>query len=293
MKKFILASILVTISLFTSCSNPNNDTTNQNEVQLNYSNLVDEKTQSEVFDILKDSTIKDENINDFLKKVNDYNKKVGKNNLSKDGFITINTQQVSYDEGKLLDMWNSKSNTTDEIPLGDLNCRLTSFELFKDYIISEDEFTGDTIDLMFDLDTIERNPLAKMNATDVKKFTNVFSAIPAEDTTDVKKHAETIKNEWSKRNVTFLKNSKVSLINVFLHYTDTKNLLAGHSGILIQDNNEFIFIEKYAPMLPYQVTKFKTKRDLSVYLLDRLNVYTDVNGSSPIIMENNELMELN
>ena len=43
----------------------------------------------------------------------------------------------------------------------DFNCRLTAFSIFKDYIKSEDKFTGDDTSLMFDMDAINNNPMSE------------------------------------------------------------------------------------------------------------------------------------
>ncbi len=80
----------------------------------------------------------------------------------------------------------------------DVNCRITAFRLFKDFINSNKKFTGDSIDLNVDLDTIMNNKDAKFSIKDVEKFINFFSAIPAKDTDDTIKISEQIKNEWKK-----------------------------------------------------------------------------------------------
>ena len=53
-----------------------------------------------------------------------------------------------------------------------------------------------------------------------------------------------------------------------------------------------VFVEKYGFELPYQITLFKNKEELKLYMTDRLK--TSFTGESqsydPIIMENNKLM---
>lgn len=124
----------------------------------------------------------------------------------------------------------------------DVNCRITAFRLFKDFINSNNKFTGDSIDLNVDLDTIMNNKDAKFSTKDVEKFINFFSAIPAKDTSDISKIAEQIKMS-GKRKISFKNNKNISIINGFLRYPETKNVFIGHTGICIKTKNGILFVE--------------------------------------------------
>lgn len=288
MKKRIICGMLSAALLVTGCTNSstgNND--KPNKVELAYSNLIDEKTQNEVKDILIENKIDKKQVEYFISNIKDYNATVGKLKTSKDGFTTIKSQQVPYDEEKIASIWQEKGYN-----YMDINCRLTSFILFKDYIKSQGKFEGDDIDLSMDLDTIKNNPIVKIGEDDTDKFTNLYSAIPVEKSTDINKHAEAIKAEWKKRNISFVENKNVSMINVFLNYAETNNVFVGHTGILVKTNDGLLFIEKYGVGTPYQVSKFKDREELRAYLMDRLYIHEADDGSSkPIIMENDELMK--
>lgn len=290
MIKRIIPLILSGILLMTGCTNNKSETNETVEsTKLTYSNLVDEKTQNEIRDILIENKIDKKQANYFIKLVKNYNEKSDINKLetSKEGFTSINTQQVPYDELYLNEKWD-----INELNYMDFNCRLTAFSIFKDYIKSEDKFTGDDTALIFDIDTINNNPMSEFSKEDVEKFTNLYSAIKVENTQDVNKHAEAIKKEWEKRKISFVDNKNVSMINVFLHAPEDSEVFVGHVGILLQTKDGLLFIEKYAPSLPYQISKFKNKSELKTYLMDRLDNDTSGNGSSkPIIMENNELIK--
>ncbi len=81
------------------------------------------------------------------------------------------------------------------------------------------------------------------------------------------------------------------MINVFLHSPEDKILFIGHSGILVEVKDGFLFIEKYGISLPYQVSKFKNKSQLKEYLMDRLDVNApSYKAAKPIIMENDKVM---
>lgn len=289
MIKRITSVILSSILLMTGCTN-NKSVTNETieQTKLTYSNLIDEKTQNEIRDILIENKIDKKQADYFIELVQNYNDKSDINKLetSKEGFTTINTQQVKYDEVYLDGKWD-----VNKLNYMDFNCRLTAFSVFKNYIKSESKFTGDSTSVMFDKDAINGNPMSKFSKEDTDKFINLYAGIKVENTQDVSKLAEAINKEWEKRKISFLDNKNISMINVFLHSPEDSEVFVGHAGILLQTKDELLFIEKYAPSLPFQVSKFKNKLELKKYLMDRLDNDTSGNGSSkPIIMENNDLI---
>ncbi|MBY2475516.1 DUF4300 family protein [Clostridioides difficile] len=260
--------------------------------KLIYSNMIDKKTQNDVKKVLEKNKVDKKDVDTFIKAINSYNKqqvKILQNNisLSKSGYSSTNAKQVPYDLEKLQDNWTKKFSD-----YMDVNCRITAFRLFKDFINSNKKFTGDSIDLSIDLDTISNNKDAKFSPKDVEKFINFFSAIPTKDTNDINKNAEQIKKEWKKRKISFKDNKNMSIISGFLRYPETKNVFIGHTGICIKTDKDILFIEKYGVTSPYQVTKFKSKKDVKNYMFNRLKM-TEGEGEllDPIIMENDKLMK--
>ncbi|EGT5271076.1 DUF4300 family protein [Clostridioides difficile] len=285
----ILSVVLVLSSILTIFAYSN---IKYNNNKLIYSNMIDKKTQNSVKEILKENKINEKDIDTFIKAVNNYNKlqvKILQNNIniSKSGYSSINAKQVPYNLEKLQDNWVKKFPD-----YMDVNCRITAFRLFKDFINSNKKFTGDSIDLNVDLDTIMNNKDAKFSTKDVEKFINFFSAIPAKDTDDTIKIAKQIKNEWKKRKISFKNNKNISIINGFLRYPETKNVFIGHTGICIKTKNGILFLEKYGVTSPYQVTKFKNKEDVKNYMFNRLKMSEgEIELPDPIIMENDKLMK--
>lgn len=290
MLKKIIPILLSTTLLFTGCSNGNiNQNSEKENIKLTYSNLIDDKTQNDIKNILIENKIDKKTSDYFIKLVRAYNEKSEIKNLytSNNGFTSINVQQVPYDEAELNEKWDYKNN----INYMDFNCRITAFTLFKDYIKSNSKFSGDDTTLILDIDAIENNPLSEFTKEDKDKFINLYGAIKAENTQDIQKHVDEIKKEWKNRKISFIKNKNVSMINVFLHDPEDEILFVGHSGISVKTKDGLLFIEKYGFSLPYQVSKFKDKAELKEYLMDRLDIDTSGNGSAkPIIMENDELM---
>ena len=271
MLKKIIPILLSTTLLFTGCSNGNiNQNSEKENIKLTYSNLIDDKTQNDIKNILIENKIDKKTSDYFIKLVRAYNEKSEIKNLytSNNGFTSINVQQVPYDEAELNEKWDYKNN----INYMDFNCRITAFTLFKDYIKSNSKFSGDDTTLIFDIDAIENNPLSEFTKEDKDKFINLYGAIKAENTQDIQKHVDEIKKEWKNRKISFIKNKNVSMINVFLHDPEDEILFVGHSGISVKTKDGLLFIEKYGFSLPYQVSKFKDKAELKEYLMDRLDV---------------------
>ncbi|MCC0644833.1 MULTISPECIES: DUF4300 family protein [unclassified Clostridioides] len=292
MRKNLLIAILSVVLVLSSMLTIFAYSTIKDNNRLVYSNMIDKKTQNQVKNVLEENRVDKKNIDIFIKSVRSYNKlqiKILQDNvnISKSGYSSINTKQVPYNLDKLQDNWMEKFPN-----YMDVNCRITAFRLFKDFINSKEKFTGDSIDLSIDLDTIMNNRDAKFSSKDVEKFINFFSAIPTQYTDDINKNAEQIKKEWKKRKISFKDNKNMSIISGFLRYPETKNVFIGHTGICIKTDKDILFIEKYGSTSPYQVTKFKSKKDVKNYMFNRLKMSEgDVELLDPIIMENDKLMQ--
>ncbi|MCR8745120.1 DUF4300 family protein [Romboutsia lituseburensis] len=300
LKGYIL-TLICTTALLTGCSNKTDEviikdsekkqiesmqSNYSKDYNLIYSNLIDEKTKDEFINKLYKSGINNKYIEQFESQLDFYNKVMEGMDGLEGEFKSIDKPQAEYDEVYAIHEWEKK-----EYLYQDFNCRLTAFELYRDYINSNGKHTDEPINLMFDLDSIKNNPLAQFSEEDTNKFINLYDAIKTKDTTDQSVHIDEIKKEWKKRNITFKDNKNVSMINAYLHDYDEKELFIGHSGILIDDNGELLFLEKYSFLVPYQVSKFKNKKELYSYLMDRLDVDKTGNVSKPIIMENGNTLK--
>ena len=289
MIKRLIPIALSAMIIMTGCSSSNNGSNSTKKESLIYSNLIDEETQNEVRDILINNKIDKEQADSFINLVKNYNEKsdINKLDTSKPGYIAINKLQVPYDELYLAEKWDYE-----KLNYSDYNCRLTAFTIFKDYIKSQGKSKDEDGNLIFDIDAVENNPISNFSKEDIDKFINFYTAIPVENSQDTNKLVQAIKKEWKNRKISFIDNTKVSMISAFLHYPEDSQLFIGHAGILIQTKDGLLFIEKYGNGLPIQVSKFKDRSELKAYLMDRLDVNTADNGEAKnIIMENNELMK--
>ena len=128
-----------------------------------------------------------------------------------------------------------------------------------------------------------------VNDNDTERFKQLFSRIKTENTKDILIHAQKMKEHFT--NIGFDENAK--MLSVVLHDNlDGDYLFIGHTGVLLQNNNTFLFVEKLSFSEPFQAVKFAKKEDCYNYLFLKYKHYQDEDTAKPFIMENNELIEL-
>jgi len=230
-----------------------------------YSNLVDKRTQNEVKKYLIDAGIPKKNAEAWLKDVNEYNKTIKNTSLVKKGYKKLGLNAPIYNDNKIAEYWSKKYNMF----IG-YNCRITAFDLLKNYIKTGENTKPNTNELFMDSDALKNSPYQKYNKKDTKKFETLYSSINSHDKT------------------------KASLITVIFHSYISKNeneLFTGHAGVLVPvKNNGYIFIEKISFQSPYQVIKFASKQQLNEYLMRMYDTEWGQNTSKPFIMENNNVL---
>ena len=290
MKKILMVGVLLTTLLFGGCTS-NKKTVNENitSEDLKYSTMDDTATQDKVYKFLSENNIDKNDIDMFMKSVKSYYKSVEGVDLLNEN-ERLSKLQVPYNLYDLSDKWLASSpNFTDE------NCRLTAFRLFNDFIIDNSKLSYDKIDntnLELDLSTMENNPNAKFSKEDMNKFFNFFSNIKVTDSNNINQCAKEIAKELENRKISFKSDENISIINGYVPDEENNALFVGHTGVAINTKDGVVFVEKYGFELPYQITLFKNKEELKLYMTDRLK--TSFTGESqsydPIIMENNKLM---
>lgn len=297
LKKYVV-SILCLAVLMTGCSNQNNKddliydengqtvTENQkpnykDDYKLNYSNLVDEDSQKEVSDKLEKSGVKKEYVSNFIKNVNTFNDRMKDMKGLSSGFVSSDLPQVEYDDIYGIDRWEELAYDFE-----DINCRVATFSLFRDFIESNEVYNGDSLNLAIDINTIENNPDIEFSKEDMDKFINLYALVKTKPNYSKEEHAKAIKDALSSRNIKIKENGKISIINVYLHDYELDELFVGHAGVLVEDGDELLFIEKYSPLTPFQASKFKNRKEVYSYLMDRLDRDETGKGVSPIIFEN-------
>lgn len=273
----ILTSFLL---LLTACNKifVRNDSTSQENKEIQMSNMNSEKTLSFVKESLK-GIIKVENTENFINLVRDYNDSISTNLLSAD---FSNNLHPDYDIGEIIkerDKINHKYLNT--------NCRINSYLILKDSLSLKENVDIDDSILFMDIDIIEKSKL--FNEDETKKFKKLFSRVKTIKSKNPKKQAKIMSDFLS--NFNFPKN--VKMISVVLHDNlDGYYLFIGHVGVLIPNEKGYLFLEKISFEEPYQAVKFANKESCYKYLKEKYKDYKDPNAAPPFIMENNKYVEI-
>ena len=232
------------------------------KLSLTYSNLVDQESRDRVTTALKNAGLKDEKIKAFFAAVDEYNNAVGKDKLVQK-MTTIDKAFPSLDTDKLVDAWVDKGGDVGR------NCRITAYDFGA--ISAKNIFTGE----------------------DKKKFDTLFSYIDVTNTKDSKVLAEEIQKSWKEKEISF-HNDKMHMISVFMTMDDGKNKVqefVGHVGVLVQDGDKYLFIEKLAFELPYQVDEFNNLQEVNDYLMGYYDQDADGLSAKPLIFEDDHVLK--
>ena len=275
MKILKIFVLLCFISLCTACSSGK---------KLKYSNLVDRETRDRVEGALKRAGLKEEKIQSFFSAVDEYNNAVGKENLVQK-MTTIDSGFPSFDSDKLVDHWLDKGGYVGR------NCRITSFSLMGDFIKVGNPVPGDTTMLFSDFDAISAKQI--FSGEEKKNYDTLFSYIDVEDTHDTSVLAEEIIKSWKEKEISF-DNEKMHMVSVFMTMDDGLNKVQefiGHVGVLVEDGDKFLFIEKLAFELPYQVEEFSDLQEVNDYLMGYYDKDADGLTAKPLIFMDGEVMK--
>ena len=168
--------------------------------------------------------------------------------------------------------------------------------LFGDFLsVSADSQINTGEDVLFvDEETLKADPDA-LGGSSLADFQALYSSMKAEDTTEIKRHVQTVQEEWASRGVAFRENERIRLVTVFFHDKPTEEeslLFVGHVGVLLTaEDGTLYFVEKVAFQEPYRLLRFADRTELSDYLMGKYDVSWGQSTARPFIMENDELME--
>lgn len=271
MKKILF---LILILLLSACSL---------NAKVSYTNLSDENSKQEVVELFKDNGINQQQIQQLLNWVDDYNSRVAENQLAGE-YKIMKQANVDYSNLNL----ELRFLPNEEI-VPEVNCRLTSFLLFKNNVETNGKKIEEDTFLIFDLEAINDFDQFKLNDREVDKFTNLFNWVSVKDLKTIDKHIEAIEKSWQDREIK-IKNPNISLINVYMHSLLEDVRFIGHTGVLFQKDNTLYFVEKYGPLYPFQVTKFNNRSELKKYLLSRPDIIPEKDELEVLVFENNKVL---
>ena len=160
-----------------------------------------------------------------------------------------------------------------------------------DFIAVKNPAAGDTTMLFSDFEAIGAKHL--FQGEEKKKFDTIFSYIDVTNTHDTKELAEEIIASWKKKGISF-HNDKMHMMSVFMTMDDGKNQVQefiGHTGILLEDGDRYLFVEKLAFELPYQVEEFRSRQEVNDYLMACYDKDADGLTAKPVIFEDDQVMK--
>ena len=284
--KFILVFTIVIGILMCVCGC--DDTNKKTNKEISFSNIIEKKEVDLLSTLFKESNISQKNGDKILSSINDYNHTIGVALLNKNGIIDLSSAIPQYDDVKIDEMWLKKN----DMFIG-YNCRITAFQLMKDFITVEDISKSNESSIFMDLDALNYSKDNYFSKDEMNKFKAIYSTIETTSSKDFNEQFKIQKDYWDSIGVKFNENNKMSLISVYLHnhFSENENeLIIGHTGILFNTEDGYIFFEKLSFQLPYQMIRFNSKKELKQYLMSSYDIDTTGECSKPFILENNHLL---
>lgn len=244
-----------------------------------FSALGNAASQEKTAELLKAAGINDERIDEFLSQVKKYN----------DYYDNKSGDFVDYAEPDYTNMIATAQANSTKKPIGlGNNCRITTFGLLRDSINIGEIVEDKTSVLAFDKSSLDESKL--FSDEDMKKFESFYAPITAAESADADKQVEVIKKTLADRKIEFT-NDKAKMISVYLNSKDEIDgniLFVGHTGVMVEDEGKFYFIEKLSFEEPYQVLAFASKDQMVDHLLKKYDFSLGENTARALIFENNE-----
>ena len=257
--------------------------------KIEYTNLNDSVSRKLLEDILSGAGVSGSRIQGFFNRVDSFNESMREEWLTT-GFEEAELLYTKYDPYAMQDEWTAKNGT-----FPGYNCRITAMSLFGDFLsVSADSQINAGEDVLFvDEETLKADPDA-LGGSSLADFRALYSSMKAEDTTEIRRHVQTVQEEWASRGVTFRENERIRLITVFFHDKPAEEeslLFVGHVGVLLTaEDGTLYFVEKVAFQEPYRLLRFADRTALSDYLMEKYDTSWGQDTASPFIMENDKLM---
>ena len=255
-----------------------------------YTNLNDSVSRKLLEEMLSGAGVSGNRIQGFFNRVDSFNESMREEWLTT-GFEEAEPLYTKYDPYTMQDEWTAKNGT-----FPGYNCRITAMSLFGDFLsVSADSQINAGEDVLFvDEETLKTDPGA-LGGSSLADFRALYSSMKAEDTTEIRRHVQTIQEEWASRGVTFRENERIRLITVFFHDKPSEEeslLFVGHAGVLLTaEDGTLYFAEKVAFQEPYRLLRFADRTALSDYLMGKYDTSWGQDTASPFIMENDKLMD--
>jgi len=257
----------------------------EQEKKLLYSCLVDEKTQEEVRQQLLSAGIQKESVDVFFQWVQEYNANVKTAAAFQDGYQASEVSPVAYEDLELKEEFDADGRF-----IMDMNCRLTAYQLMRQYIQTNQSITEFDPYLVFDVEELESAGRYSSIKKDRNQFITLYNPVEVAAGSKVEEHITTIQKAWEERGIQIDENPNVSLILLYLHDNNDNKRFVGHAGVMITTEDGILLVEKYGWNMPFQCTKFETEEQMTTYLLSRPDLIADGTEEPVIVMKNNTVI---
>lgn len=258
---------------------------NQAAQGVTYSNLIDQATQDEVKAQMLSAGIDESAVDAFFTWVNDYNNNVESAAAFGDGYQVSINSTVDYNDVTLIEEYHEDGSFA-----MDMNCRLTAYLLFKQYIGVEKTFEDYDPYLMFDIEEMELQERYQELLAEKDKFIAYYNPVEVAADSTLEQQIQAIQEAWKERGITIADNDSVSIITMYLHDNYENKRFVGHIGVAINTEEGILFIEKYGWNMPFQATKFESESDMVDYLLSRPDLVGDGTEEPTIVMKNDTVI---
>ena len=196
-------------------------------------------------------------VDTFREWVTDFADSAGKNAKLED--VWSDPENMKADTGKCMDGWEQNHDYSDS------DCRMTAFLLLDGLLhaeSTEDNYEGTY--LMFDteaIDNVERYGFLPYKLQPVSSWEHYGFQIDSD---------------------------RISLLSIVIYDPYSDVTFVGHTGILIKDRDDYLFVEKIAFEQPYQATKVKTVDELLNILSLRPEYFGEEGEAGPFVYNNGE-----
>ena len=190
---------------------------------------------------------------------------------------------VDVFEGWVKDQLSGSSDSGNST-FNDADCRMTAMLLAGDGISYEsvnEEYTGDY--LMFDLDIINNQDGYGILKDKLKLFCTMFGEMPVPEGDLTKALPANWKDHGFKYD-----NPKAYIISLVFSTYETGQAFVGHTGILVEHGDGYLFVEKIAFGEPFKVTKVSKPEDLIDIFSARPDYATGEGEQGAIVYINDE-----
>ena len=241
-------------------------------------NLVNQKDRETFKEMFKEYNLS--NVDLFFSWLDNFNSSVNSECGIKDW---TNTKELKYKDDECITSYEEKNNYSDG------NCRLTSYALLQDLIKIDSVKETNGSYLMFDVDVLDNNNDYKVIKNRKNEFISLYDEIDVSNI-NLDKLKDAYIEKWKSLNVK-ISSDKVSLINVVMFDDYYKVLFIGHSGVLINLGDKYVFVEKIAFEEPYQINIINNVSDLKDIFKERTNYFTfEKDEIGPFVFENDKLI---